>query len=409
MTPQRRAIERLSIKLGIVLAVVAAALFLSPLIWKYLSPFIIAFLFAAMIQPVARFLERKLHMKHSLATLILVLLLLLLLLTAVIWLFSYGVQRAGEILENPDQVIADVMSTVQAAVKELIEPLEARLQNPGPLNLSLNNAMSEITAWGTNVAKQFLGMLWDAAWGVPTILIYVNFLFMGMFFIAKDYEKLLAFLPHRRKNLTDTGAARLTNSAIRGTIGYLKVQLIYSAVSVVVSAIYLAIFKNPYAILLGLVAGLLEFIPLVGNGALYLPWTLVELILGHYPEAVVPLALWIGLYVLRRITEPKIMAHTIGLSPLLSLISMFIGYRAGGLLGMILGPVLMTVAVAFIRGNYLKSVKEDALLLYHTMQRRWKNENLILPPEEAVLTETPSKPEEEHEEKDEPPAGPPAE
>ena len=113
-------------------------------------------------------------------------------------------QRAGEILENPDQVIADVMSTVQAAVKELIEPLEARLQNPGPLNLSLNNAMSEITAWGTNVAKQFLGMLWDAAWGVPTILIYVNFLFMGMFFIAKDYEKLLAFLPHRRKNLTDT-------------------------------------------------------------------------------------------------------------------------------------------------------------------------------------------------------------
>ena len=409
MTPQRRAIERLSIKLGIVLAVVAAALFLSPLIWKYLSPFIIAFLFAAMIQPVARFLERKLHMKHSLATLILVLLLLLLLLTAVIWLFSYGVQRAGEILENPDQVIADVMGTVQAALKELMEPLEARLQNPGPLNLSLNNAMSEITAWGTNVAKQFLGMLWDAAWGVPTILIYVNFLFMGMFFIAKDYEKLLAFLPHRRKNLTDTGAARLTNSAIRGTIGYLKVQLIYSAVSVVVSAIYLAIFKNPYAILLGLVAGLLEFIPLVGNGALYLPWTLVELILGHYPEAVVPLALWIGLYVLRRVTEPKIMAHTIGLSPLLSLISMFIGYRAGGLLGMILGPVLMTVAVAFIRGNYLKSVKEDALLLYHTMQRRWKNENLILPPEEAVLAETPSKPEEEHEEKDEPPAGPPAE
>ena len=409
MTPQRRAVERLSIKLGIVLAVVAAALFLSPLIWKYLSPFIIAFLFAAMIQPVARFLERKLRMKHSLATLILVLLLLLFLLAAVIWIFSYGVQRAGKLLENPDELVAGVVDQFQAAVESLLSPLQGRMQNAGTLFISVNNAMDEITAWGTNVAKQFLSMLWDAAWGVPTILIYVNFLFMGMFFIAKDYEKFLSFLPHRRKNLTDTGAARLTDSAIRGTIGYLKVQLIYSTVSVVVSAIYLAIFRNPYAILLGLAAGLLEFIPLVGNGALYLPWTLVELILGHYPEAVVPLALWIGLYVLRRITEPKIMAHTIGLSPLLSLISMFIGYRAGGLLGMVLGPVLMTVAVAFIRGNYLKSVKEDALLLYRTMQRRWKDENLILPPEEAVLAEAPSEPGEEHEEKDEPPAGPPAE
>ena len=76
MTPQRRAVERLSVKLGIILAVLAAAYFLSPLAWKYLSPFIIAFPFAAMIQPVARFMERKFHLKRSLTILIMVLLLL---------------------------------------------------------------------------------------------------------------------------------------------------------------------------------------------------------------------------------------------------------------------------------------------------------------------------------------------
>ncbi|MBR5344560.1 MAG: sporulation integral membrane protein YtvI [Clostridia bacterium] len=406
MTPQRRAVERLSIKFGIVLAVLAAAYFLSPLAWKYLSPFIIALPFAAMIQPVTRFLERKLHLKHSLAVLIMVLLLLCLLLTAVIWVLSYGVQRAGEILENPDQLIAGIMETVQKAVEEVLGPLDARLQDPGSLNSSVSNAMEEITTWGTDVAKQFLGILWNAAWGVPTILIYVNFLFMGLFFIAKDYDQLLSFLPHRRKNLTDSGAAKLTNSAIRGTIGYLKVQLIYAALSVIAGTVFWAAFGNPYAFLIGLAAGILEFIPLVGNGALYLPWTLVEMILGNFAEGILPLAIWVALYIIRRITEPRIMAHNIGLSPLLSLISMYIGYRAGGLLGMILGPVLMTVVVAIFRGGYLTSMKDDIVLLYHTMQRRWRNENLILPPEETVR---PEEPKEEAHEKDGPPADPPAE
>ena len=78
------------------------------------------------------------------------------------------------------------------------------------------------------------------------------------------------------------------------------------------------------------------------------------------------------------------MAHNIGVSPLLSLVSMFAGYTAGGLPGMILGPVLMTVAVAFFHGGYLRSVKEDVSLLYRSIRRRWRDENLLLPPEEAA-------------------------
>ena len=61
---------------------------------------------------------------------------------------------------------------------------------------------------------------------------------------------------------------------------------------------------------------------------------------------------------------------------------------------------------AIFRGGYLTSMKDDIVLLYHTMQRRWRNENLILPPEETVR---PEEPKEEAHEKDGPPADPPAE
>ena len=377
MTPQRRAVERLSVKLGIFLAVLLAFFFLVPVLWRYLSPFIVALPFAALIQPVSRFLKKRLRFRHALSILLPVLLLLLIMLAVLIWFLSYGVQQVARFLENPGAIIGGIVNTVGDALDLLLGPLSSHLNNPGALSSSVDAAMTELTTWGTNLAVQAVGILVRGVGSVPDALIYINFLFMGLYFISRDYEQLLSFLPHRRKTLAGSGAARLTNTAISGAVGYLRVQLIYGGLSIIASAIFWSLVGNPYAIIIALAAGVLEFIPLIGNGAVYLPWTLVELILGHIPGAFLPLGIWAALYIIRRLTEPKIMAQNIGISPLLSLISMFIGYTAGGLPGMILGPVLMTVAVAFVRSGYLVPVKEDILVLFHGMRRRWRDENLI--------------------------------
>lgn len=402
MTPQRRAVERLSIKLGLAVVVLTLAFFLLPVIWTYLSPFIIALPFAAMIQPTAHFLERKFHLKHSPAVLIPVLIMLLVMLAFLVWFFTFSIQRISELMQNPGALIGNITGTARQALESLLSPMDAYLPSGEEVISSVDRAWAGITAWGTDVASQLAAILLSMATSVPEALIYINFLFMGLFFIAKDYDRILSFLPHRRKTLTDSSAARLTNSAISGAIGYLKVQLIYGMLTLVGSAIYWTAFGNSYAIIIALGAAILEFVPLVGNGAVYLTWALVSLILGDAQGVIQPLALWLGLFIIRRITEPKIMSQTIGISPLLSLVSMFVGMTAGGIIGLILGPVLMTVAVAFFRGGYIQSVREDASLLYHTMHRRWQDDNLILPPEQTVTPVQPI-------EKDEPPAEPPAE
>ncbi len=384
MTPQRRAMERLSFKLVIALLGVALACWLLPQVWRYLSPFLIALPLAAMIQPIARFLEKKLRLKHTPAVLIPVILLILILLGLLIWFFSFGIAQVSSLLQQPDQLIADVVGAIRKALNNLLGAVDEHMENPEVLVTSVDSAMADLTAWGKQLAGHFLDLLVNTAVGVPYVLIYINFLFMGLYFIAKDYEKLTAFLPHRRKRSAGSETAQLTSSAISGAVGYLKVQLIYSVVSLVAGLLFWTIVGNPYALLIAVIAGILEFIPLVGNGALYLPWFLVDVIIGDFTKALLPISLYIVLFIIRRLTEPKLMAHNIGISPLLSLISMFVGITAGGILGLIAGPVLMTVAVAFLKSDALKQIREDAALLAASLRRRWADGS-VDPPDETGL------------------------
>ena len=83
------------------------------------------------------------------------------------------------------------------------------------------------------------------------------------------------------------------------------------------------------------------------------------------------LALTGVLQLLRRLLEPKLMSNNIGISPLLSLIGMFVGMRLGGILGLIGGPVAMAVLVGAVRGDVFRNVKADVDLVVEWFKRRW--------------------------------------
>ena len=76
MTPERRAAERLAFRLLCVLLLAVAVVWVVPEVWDKLSPFIIGVPLAAVLQPVVGFLQRRLKMKRSVASLLIVLLLL---------------------------------------------------------------------------------------------------------------------------------------------------------------------------------------------------------------------------------------------------------------------------------------------------------------------------------------------
>ncbi len=64
----------------------------------------------------------------------------------------------------------------------------------------------------------------------------------------------------------------------------------------------------------------------------------------------------------RRVGEPKVLGNQTGLSPILSLVSVYVGMKLGGVIGMVLGPVLCLVALNVYRSGVLDNTLADVRL-----------------------------------------------
>lgn len=96
---------------------------------------------------------------------------------------------------------------------------------------------------------------------------------------------------------------------------------------------------EPALLLAGLIA-LVDALPIFGSGAVLLPWSLGALLAGRIPLGLGLIVLYGVVTLVRGVLEPRLLGKRIGLPPLVSLVSMYVGFQIFGVLGMILMPVL---------------------------------------------------------------------
>jgi sporulation integral membrane protein YtvI len=124
-------------------------------------------------------------------------------------------------------------------------------------------------------------------------------------------------------------------------VGYLRAQAILVSVTAFSTIGGLLLMGNRYAVTLGVLAGLLDIVPIVGTGLLFVPWIVGLFIIGSVGEGLKLLLMWIITVTVRQFLEPKVLSNGIGLHPLPTLISMYVGLQLLGGIGLILGPALV--------------------------------------------------------------------
>jgi predicted PurR-regulated permease PerM len=135
---------------------------------------------------------------------------------------------------------------------------------------------------------------------------------------------------------------------------FLRGQLVMGVVMVVITTVVCTAVGLPYAVLMGLIAGLTEFIPNLGPIIALIPAVLVALLEG---SSFLPLTnFWFavlvtGLYMAIQQVEgnlllPRVMGSSLNLHPLVVLIGIIVGGSLAGILGMLLAaPVLATLRI----------------------------------------------------------------
>ena len=373
MSEERKAMERLLFRAAAAVVAAAGAALLLPIVWDYLSPFIIAIPVAAMISPLAAWLEHTLHLKRAPAVLIPVLIVCVLLALLIVWFASFGIGQLTGFLNSP-HVINDLIASMRSVFDRLFAVMASDAVAPEVVSW-MHDSVSRLLSWLTDSLTSLVrsaGLLTvNMAAGVPYTIIYANFLIIGIYFITKDYDRIRAHLPGGRNHAPNSSATRLTNSAIVGLIGYLRMQTTYALLSLAAGTICFELFGFRYAFPIALAAATLEFLPLFGNGTLYIPWSLLSFVLGDTRTGTLVIVLYLLLITIRRVTEPALLANSIGVSPLASLIGMFVGLKAGGILGLVGGPVVMSVLGAVWQGTYLDAAIRDVRIIIAWFRRRW--------------------------------------
>lgn len=136
--------------------------------------------------------------------------------------------------------------------------------------------------------------------------------------------------------------ARLRGSAV----AYLRTQGIIMVITATLCTLGLMLIHNPYALLFGLIIAILDALPILGSGMILLPWSIIQFFRHDYKAGAVLLTVFLLCVVLREFLEPKLLGKGIGIRPLYTLISMYLGIRLFGIAGFILGPIGLVIILS---------------------------------------------------------------
>lgn len=194
---------------------------------------------------------------------------------------------------------------------------------------------------------------------VPGLIVKIVLTTVATFFFAGDYDRIQNFFksllkPHQIEMV------RKAKSYIKNVLWiYLKSYTILFTMTFAELTIGLAILGIPWFGLIALGIAIFDILPVLGTGGILLPWAAVLFFMKNHGLALGILLLYLIILVVRNMAEPRIVGKQIGLHPLATLASMFLGYKLLGLLGLIAFPVSLAVIFSVKRENIFAGIHRN--------------------------------------------------
>lgn len=323
-----------------ILAFLAIRFLLPPL-----SPFILGFFFAWLLHKPAMAISRRLRLHYRLSAFALGLVLYAILLVVV---FIASAQVISALEHFVPQIPVIYANQIVPFIADAFDKLEVQMQDFDPaivdlierlskeLFTNLQKAISSISVMAVRLASSFIARL-------PSVILSVILMVVSTFFIVLDFDHIIEYvlniLPKRiREPFTQTVQTGV--GSIRKILG---AYMLIMCMSFVELSIGLLILNIPYAVGIALLIAVIDIMPVLGTGLVLIPWAIIAAVLGKYRTAIGVALLYVIMLVVRNIVEPKLVGKQMGLHPVATLISMFLGLEMFGILGLFGFPIALSL------------------------------------------------------------------
>jgi len=326
------------------LVMLAVGLVLLYLLFTAGAPFLLALVVAIFIDPLTQLLMRRLKLKRIIAstisstifTLILIGLIALLGVKVFAELTAF-LKRAPEYAQELSAYLQTAMDNAQASYQNLPPDVVAQIESwTSQLAEGLGRLLNGVSGW-------FLGI----AAGIPNFFIFfiVFLVAVYMFGFSLDTMKasfLSLFDPDSRGKVSS-----VLDNLRRSIFGFIRSQLILSALTYVITLAGLLVLGVKFPLAIALLVCIVDVLPILGTGSVLVPWAAYLLLVsGNLYQGLGLIVLFLFITVFRRIVEPKVLGDAVGIGALSALISLYVGFKLVGVIGVFLGPLVVIIYMA---------------------------------------------------------------
>lgn len=311
----------------------------------FLFPFTLALFFSIMTQPFSRFLEKKLKFSQKIATIVSIVLFLVIFLG---FISLSALRLSGEIYKlsiNLNKYSKEAQSLWNTAIDKIYSLLG---YFPEGFDEQVKNSINGFIRMGTSKLGSFINSLINFITSIPTIILYICITILSTFFISLDKNKIMAFLEQQFPKSWIKKVYNIKREMFNVLGSYIRAQIILMTIcffELLISFNILSFlkFNLQYPLIFSIVICIIDALPILGAGAVLLPWSLISFVTGDINLGLALLVIYFLVLSVRQMLEPKLISQNLGVHPLVTLISMYSGFKFFGVIGFLIGPVVMII------------------------------------------------------------------
>ncbi|MGC4019316.1 MAG: sporulation integral membrane protein YtvI [Muricomes sp.] len=346
------------------LAATAAFIIIGIKALGFLMPFVIGWIISAIATPVVNWLEKRLKIVKKLGSALIVVVVLALIVLLIYFAVSRIIAEIGDLVENFPSLyaqlevglrqIGDTMSVVFLKLPEGVQ------SGWNTVVANLDQSMGELVA---KMSRPTVTAAGNFAKSLPSYLISFIVVMMSAYFFTVQRDEVILWVKKVSPPSVEKRMDLVMDNLKYAVGGYFKAQFKIMAVVFVILVIGFAVLGVHYSVLIAFLIAFLDFLPFFGTGTALMPWALYCGLMGDYKMTAALVIIYIVTQLVRHLLQPKLVADSMGMNPLVTLLLLYVGYKWSGVLGMILAVPIGLVVINMVRAGAFDYILDDIRLL----------------------------------------------
>ncbi|MCM1125725.1 MAG: sporulation integral membrane protein YtvI [Lachnospiraceae bacterium] len=350
------------INLSIILVLCLLLIFVVPRLVVYFMPFVVGWIISLIASPLVRILEKTFKVRRKAGSAFVIIAVIALVIFAGYMTVAKLTEQAVEFVSE----LPEMWEGIQQDFVQVGEKLEVAMRFlPKEVSAAISGFTANIGAYLGDIVGSLSSPTLEAlsrfAQNIPSIIIGTIMCLLSAYLFVADREYIPNLLS---KILPDSilDRFRLIRRGLRRAVGgYFKAQLKIELWMYLLLAVGFTILRVRYAFFIAVGVAFLDLLPFFGTGTVLLPWAIVKFLGGDYTMVIGLLVIWGVGQLARQLIQPKIVGESVGLSPIPTLILLYVGYKAAGVVGMIIavpiGIIVLNMYEEGVFDTFLNSLK----------------------------------------------------